>query len=257
MQLTVSTPRQALNKAYAKEKIGRSAIEAFKQQLISLFEKTEATHSEDTLKDFVTEFLRKTWYDPSYALSINKERKDLVIHAGKSIKDPVGIIVEAKRLHTAEMLTAEKPNVKAVHELVLYYLHERVALANIEIKYLVVTNVHHWFFFDANEFDRKIFRNPRIKKLYDVYVQDGKDNNWFYGELRNLLAAEDDTFAATHLNLLALEPVVRNASKEDDRALIAAYKILSPEHLLKKPFANDSNSLDKRFYTELLHLIGN
>ncbi|MCK4813602.1 MAG: Eco57I restriction-modification methylase domain-containing protein, partial [Candidatus Marinimicrobia bacterium] len=28
------------------------------------------------------------------------------------------------------------------------------------------------------------------------------------------------------------------------------------EHLLKLPFANDSNSLDKRFYSELLHLIG-
>jgi hypothetical protein len=31
---------------------------------------------------------------------------------------------------------------------------------------------------------------------------------------------------------------------------------LSPEHLLKLPFTNDSNSLDKAFYTELLHIIG-
>lgn len=34
------------------------------------------------------------------------------------------------------------------------------------------------------------------------------------------------------------------------------FKLLSPEHLLKLPFANDSNSLDKRFYGELLHIIG-
>ena len=34
------------------------------------------------------------------------------------------------------------------------------------------------------------------------------------------------------------------------------YKILSPVHLLKLPFANDSNSLDKNFYDELLHIIG-
>jgi adenine-specific DNA-methyltransferase len=32
--------------------------------------------------------------------------------------------------------------------------------------------------------------------------------------------------------------------------------LLSPEHLLKLPFTNDSNSLDKRFYSELLHIIG-
>jgi hypothetical protein len=33
------------------------------------------------------------------------------------------------------------------------------------------------------------------------------------------------------------------------------YKLFSPEHLLKLPFANDSNSLDKEFYNELLYII--
>ena len=42
----------------------------------------------------------------------------------------------------------------------------------------------------------------------------------------------------------------------NDNSLIALFKILSPEHLLKLPFTNDSNSLDKRFYSELLHIIG-
>jgi len=37
---------------------------------------------------------------------------------------------------------------------------------------------------------------------------------------------------------------------------VPLYKILSPVHLLKLPFANDSNSLDKNFYDELLHIIG-
>lgn len=49
---------------------------------------------------------------------------------------------------------------------------------------------------------------------------------------------------------------LRNNNKEDDKKLIALFKLLSPEHLLKLPFVNDSNSLDKRFYTELLHIIG-
>jgi adenine-specific DNA-methyltransferase len=49
---------------------------------------------------------------------------------------------------------------------------------------------------------------------------------------------------------------LRNADKKDDNQLIALFKLLSPEHLLKLPFANDSNSLDKRFYGELLHIIG-
>jgi hypothetical protein len=49
---------------------------------------------------------------------------------------------------------------------------------------------------------------------------------------------------------------LRNDDKKDDNKLIALFKLLSPEHLLKLPFANDSNSLDKKFYIELLHIIG-
>ena len=37
---------------------------------------------------------------------------------------------------------------------------------------------------------------------------------------------------------------------------ILGRKILSPFHLLKEPFADDSNALNKPFYDELLHIIG-
>lgn len=49
---------------------------------------------------------------------------------------------------------------------------------------------------------------------------------------------------------------MRNTDKEEDKSLVALFKLLSPEHLLKLSFANDSNSLDKNFYSELLHIIG-
>jgi len=49
---------------------------------------------------------------------------------------------------------------------------------------------------------------------------------------------------------------LRNDDKKDDAKLIALYRLLSPEHLLKLPFLNDSNTLDKSFYAELLHIIG-
>ena len=52
------------------------------------------------------------------------------------------------------------------------------------------------------------------------------------------------------------EKILRNADKEDDKNLIALYKLLSPYFLLKVPFANDSNSLNEKFYKELLHIIG-
>lgn len=44
--------------------------------------------------------------------------------------------------------------------------------------------------------------------------------------------------------------------KEDDKELVALYKILSPPHLLKIATPNDSNTLNEKFYKELLHIIG-
>ena len=64
---------------------------------------------------------------------------------------------------------------------------------------------------------------------------------------------------------LASHVIARSASDEaihstshisHSTPLLPLYKFLSPETLLAKPFANDSNSLDRNFYAELLHIIG-
>lgn len=154
LQLAILSPTKSLNGAYFKEKVRRTDIETFKQNLIILFNKVEGGYSENTLKDYITEFLRNTWYNPNHAITINKERKDLTIHTGKTAKDPVAIIAEIKKIDSPEMMTAEKPNVKALHELVLYYMQERITIGNNQIKYLLATDVNKWVLIDANEFDK-------------------------------------------------------------------------------------------------------
>ena len=59
-----------------------------------------------------------------------------------------------------------------------------------------------------------------------------------------------------HFNFKDYETILRNNKKEDDRALIALFKILSPQHFFKVSAPNDSNSLNEKFYKELLHIIG-
>jgi hypothetical protein len=54
----------------------------------------------------------------------------------------------------------------------------------------------------------------------------------------------------------ACEEVIRGRDKGEDNKLISLYKLLSPSHLLKLPFANDSNSLNQNFYSELLYIMG-
>ena len=118
-------PRKALNKAYLKVKPNRSEIEQFKQNLIELLDRTNETESEEFHKNLVTDFLKRTWYHPNHFIN-TKGRTDLVIHNGNKAKSSVGVIIEAKKPNRAEMLSREKINCKAFHELVLYYLRERI-----------------------------------------------------------------------------------------------------------------------------------
>jgi hypothetical protein len=40
-----------------------------------------------------------------------------------------------------------------------------------------------------------------------------------------------------------------------ENTLLTIYKVFSPPHLLKESLANDSNTLENKFYQELLHII--
>jgi adenine-specific DNA-methyltransferase len=254
------TPRKALNKAYLKVKPNRSAIETFKQQLITLLDHINEAESEEFLKNLVSDFLKKTYYDPAHFVN-TKGRNDLVIHNGADAKSSVGVIIEAKKPgNKAEMVSTEKLNTKAFQELVLYYLRERITHKNLEVKHLIITNVREWFIFDAQVFDRLFAQHKDFVKKFTDF-EEGRlaesKTDFFYKQIAEpFIAALDTEIAFTHFQLHDYEKPLRNNETKDDNKLVSLFKVLSPEHLLKLPFANDSNSLDKRFYAELLHIIG-
>ena len=255
MTPNVHSPKASLNKGYLKQRPLRSDIEIFKSNLKSLLSKVENHESEENKKNHIRDFLLDTYYKGSNEVN-TKDRKDLVIHLGKTNQDKVGVIIEAKTPHSPDMVRREKLNTKAFHELVLYYFDERIGQNNSELKNLIVTNIYEWFVFDANVFDKQIYRNSQIKKLYETYKNDRKDNPFFYEELRKILESIDEILDCAYFNLKDYETVLNNADLTDDKNLIELQKILSPYHLLKTPFTNDSNSLNKDFYNELLHIIG-
>jgi len=127
MKLITHTPKKAL-KALLKQKPLRNEIDVFKKNLITLIdkisviEKRPKDESEDHLKNDLCDFLCDTYYRDTNAIN-TKDKKDLVIHLEKSTNSNVGTIIEAKRpSNTNEMVTANDPNKKALHELILYYL---------------------------------------------------------------------------------------------------------------------------------------
>lgn len=260
MELKELKPRKALNKAFLKVKPNRTEIEGFKTNLITLLDRTNDTESEEFHKNLVIDFLKKTYYDPNHFIN-TKGRNDLVIHNGNSAKSSVGVIIEAKKpTNKTEMITTKKLNAKAFQELVLYYLRERITHKNLEVKHLVATNINEWFIFDATLFDRLFAQNKNFVKQFTEFeggrLADTK-TDFFYKQIAEPFIADIATeIEFTYFNIQDYQKPLRNADKADDNSLIALFKLLSPEHLLKLPFINDSNSLDKRFYSELLHIIG-
>lgn len=260
MNILLLEPRKALNKAFLKIKPNRTHIEDFKTNLIQILDSINEKESEEFHKNLVINFLKKTYYDPNYSVN-TKGRNDLVIHNGKDAKTNVGVIIEAKSpSNKNEMITVANLNGKALQELVLYYMRERITHKNTELKHLVVTNIYEWFVFDAQLFNKVFAENKAFTKQFTDFEEgrlSGKTTDYFYKEIaKPFIESVQNTIEFAHFDIRKYDKPLRNVNKEDDKLLVALFKLLSPEHLLKLSFANDSNSLDKNFYSELLHIIG-
>ena len=250
----------SLNKAFLKLKPSRSEINNFKTNLKRLFTLIDDKESEEYNKNLISDFLKDSYYQQAYFMN-TKERKDLVIRNGALPNDTAGVIIETKKFsNKSEMITCENLNAKALQELVWYFLGERISQKNIEIKHLIITNVYEWFIFDAQVFEKLFAQNKTLVKLYTDFVNGtalGNKTEHFYKEIaQSFIEKVKEELHYTYFNLRDFQNIVENENTEDDNALIPLYKILSPQHLLKLPFLNDSNTLDKGFYAELLHIIG-
>ncbi|HMI08236.1 MAG TPA: Eco57I restriction-modification methylase domain-containing protein [Flavobacterium sp.] len=227
---------------------------------MELIENCNEKETEEHHKNLVSDFLRKTYYRTDYFIN-TKGRNDLVIHNGKDAKTSVGVIIEAKSpTNKSEMIAVAKLNCKALQEAVLYYMRERITHKNTDLKYVIITNIYEWFIFDAQLFNKLFAENKSFVKQFEDFENkrsSGNTTDYFYKQIAEPFIAQlPATLEYTYFDIRKYDRLLRNADKEDDKQLIALYKLLSPEHLLKLSFANDSNSLDKNFYSELLHIIG-
>ncbi|MCK4922634.1 MAG: class I SAM-dependent DNA methyltransferase, partial [Bacteroidales bacterium] len=254
------TIRKSLNKAFLKVKPSRSQIELFKSNLQNLYTQISEKESEEHHKNIISEFLKNTYYQPNHYIN-TKDRTDLVIHNGKDAKSTVGVIIETKRPgNKAEMPSKDNLNTKAVHEIVLYYLRERINQKNLEIKYLIATDLYEWFIFNAQDFEKIFAKNKKLVEDFEKFQEgrlSGTKTEFFYKDIaKPFIENLDACIPVTHFDIRDFETIIKSEKKEEDNKLIGIYKIFSAEHLLKLPFSNDSNTLDKKFYNELLHIIG-
>ena len=253
-ELTIA---KSLNKAYRQVPVDRPVFDGFKAQLRNYYEQISVINTEEKLKGDLMDFLKLTFYGQSYKVSPNGDI-DCAIHLGSIITAPVGVIIEVKKpTNVGEMITRDDLNRKALQELLLYYLRERHTNKNIQLKQLIVTNIYEYFVFDAQEFERLFYSNKKLIKRFDEF-NDGaltsEKTDFFYKEIAaDFIAKVLDQITYTWFDIRKYKPFLDTGN---DKRLIELFKFFSPEHLLKKRFQNDNNSLNTKFYSELLYIIG-
>jgi adenine-specific DNA-methyltransferase len=260
MTISYKDLKESIDKAYRLLKPKRKDLDTFKVNLLNLLNHIDEKESEENSKIHLADFLKNTFFHPEYLVA-TKGRTDLVIHLGKDSKAHAGVLFEVKKpTNRADMVNKENLNTKAMHELILYFLRERFKNKNTSLTHLIITNIYEWYVFDASLFEKIFTQNKQLEQAYREWDNGQKvssNTDFFYKEVAKPFLFElTKEVNFTHFDLRDHINALTSNSEKEDRKLINLFKFFTPVHLLKLPFINDSNSLNKGFFSELLHIIG-
>jgi type II restriction/modification system DNA methylase subunit YeeA len=243
------------NIGYYNQSIDKSKLDKFKSTLSEFIKAindlaNDKQQREESLKLKIRDLLIGNFYSNDQ-IDI-KGNIDLAILNKDHLTNKVDVIFELKTpQNTAEMISTNNINAKAMWELVHYYMQERLK-GNITIKHLIATNGFEWFVFDAREFEKLFFENKDFSKKYLEWhnnVTVNKNAPMAYDIISKSIELLEDEINVVHFS-------IEDIYNSGDDEIIKLYKLLSPQHLLKLPFANDSNTLNTEFYNELLYILG-
>jgi len=242
------SPKDVIKKLYLKKKLTDNEFEDFKKHFENFQKETNEDESEEYNKNLITNFLNNIGYANSYKINTSG-RVDLVIYKNNIPE----VLIEAKSLkNKSEMIKHDNLNRKSLQEAVLYYMREKIKHKNFSIRHIIITNNIEWFIFDATEIN-KIATTKRVERLYNDFEIEktlfSQKTDEFYKHL-GIILEDDDVLKNIKFARFYLK------DQQTNTQLKYIYKLLSPTHLLKLYSEDDSNTLNKNFYYELLHIMG-
>lgn len=164
------------------------------------------------------------------------------------------VIIEAKLPNSREFFSPSKPNCKALHECILYYLRERKAL-NSSLKHIIITDFYSFFIFKADLFEELFNKSKYFKEAFENFESKNSlfkgNTDEIYQEFEKILNG-DSTLKGLFVNL---KPILEQ-DKLSFSKLKPLFKIFSKDCLLSEFNPNDANSLNNAFYKELLYILG-
>ncbi|EOI8655333.1 class I SAM-dependent DNA methyltransferase [Campylobacter jejuni] len=164
------------------------------------------------------------------------------------------VIIEAKLPNSREFFSPSKPNCKALHECILYYLRERKAL-NSSLKHIIITDFYGFFIFKADLFEELFNKSKYFKEAFENFESKNSlfkgNTDEIYQEFEKILNG-DSTLKGLFVDL---KPILEQ-DKLSFSKLKPLFKIFSKDCLLGEFNPNDVNSLNNAFYKELLYILG-
>ncbi|EHZ5097049.1 Eco57I restriction-modification methylase domain-containing protein [Campylobacter coli] len=268
MKFEAIDEKEFLNPYYRKKPILEAELNEFIKAL-----KDYKTSLENNLKNnedsLVANALSKFFENLHFECEIKSIHKgnsgiDLALKKDKQIQ----VIIEAKLPHSKEFFSQSKPNCKALHECILYYLRERKAL-NSSLKHIIITDFYRFYIFKADLFEELFNKNKYFKEAFENFESKNSlfkgNTDEFYKECEKLLISEKYLDSITRKDLfdepslkgvfIDLKPILEQ-EKPSFSKLKPVFKIFHKDFLLSEFNPNDANSLNNAFYKELLYILG-
>lgn len=250
------------HKSYISHKIERTDFVKYLQNLrvayAQILEAVKTNATEENIKNIVVNFIKDTFYS---------DRKDIQINAFNNIdyaikkNDNIEVIMEFKKpSNKAEMITCDNLNKKALHEAIKYFYDEKHK-GNYHIKNIIISDGISYFIFNPLQFQHKSLEKLCYDSIEgDLYLQRTSE---IYKGIANIITREKITFEFAWFDLTYLEKRIKdfdlnNVDINDKaiRTLLYVYKLFHPDFLLNEYSPKDSNQLNKKFYDELLYILG-
>lgn len=268
MKFEAIDEKEFLNPYYRKKPILEAELNEFIKAL-----KDYKTSLENNLKNnedsLVANALSKFFENLHFECEIKSIHQgnsgiDLALKKDKQIQ----VIIEAKLPHSKEFFSQSKPNCKALHECILYYLRERKAL-NSSLKHIIITDFYRFYIFKADLFEELFNKNKYFKEAFENFESKNSlfkgNTDEFYKECEKLLSSEKYLDSITRKDLfdepslkgvfIDLKPILEQ-EKPSFSKLKPLFKIFHKDFLLSEFNPNDANSLNNAFYKELLYILG-
>lgn len=248
-------PHQSILKAYLREQVEEQDLQSFRKSMQHLLESIKTDESEEFNKNLVIKFLNESLYKDYLVNTYNKTDLAIYSKTDNTHNSPL-VLFEFKGPNRPDMVTKENLKEKSFYQLILYYIQEEERNKNTNITHLVITDCWRYFIFEKKIFYQLFGSNKRfVKDVLDAENR-GESTDFIYHKIiKPRVEQIEEKLQFTYLDLRDFEKEAESTIFTN-KQFTAAYKLLSPTHLLRLPFKSDHNTLNDNFYKELLYIMG-